>query len=459
MSKTSLIIKREYLTRVKKKSFIIMTILGPVLMAASIAIIFFLSKDHKENYKMLVVDDTTLMADRISYNIDDKIKAVPDDKHSTKSDSYTAAIIDFKTNEKYKEYDFLLWLPKNVIDTEQGVGKLVYRKAPGLEIEKEISIAVDKAREANLFLVHTQNDSLFKSKFRNLYHKIRTQVAITPVNADNFDDAGNEIDENDDFKIRTGIGLALAGTVFFFIFFFGTQVMRGVIEEKTNRIVEVIISSIKPFQLMLGKIVGVGLVGLTQFLIWLILGGVLISVTLSFFNINNNDISQMSTEVLAQNSGNIVEIDKNLAAILGAPWLNIILSFLFYFLAGYLLYSALFAAIGAAVDNETDSQQFQLPITAPLLLTFYVIIFSAFKNPDSEALYWLSMIPLTSPVAMLVRVAMGSAELWEVLVSMGLLVGTFILTTWIAGKVYRTGILMYGKKPSYKEIFKWIKHN
>lgn len=453
MSKTSLIIKREYLTRVKKKSFIIMTILGPVIMAAFMAIIIILSKDQKEDYKVLVVDDSMVLWEEMP-PMSDKIAWTRDDKNT-----YEQALKEFKSNEKYNKFDYLLWLPSNIVDTYNGVGKLVYRKTPSLEIEGKIKEAINLARESYILDKQSAGDSTFNTALKEAYNKARSLVTLTPLDIENIDEKGNKIDEKVDYKVGIGVGVAFAFITFFFIFFFGSQVMRGVIEEKTNRIVEVIVSSVKPFQLMLGKIVGVGLVGLTQFIIWGILGSILITIVTSFFGMDSNEIAQMSVEELSKESNFIEKQNEILGAIFAVPWLNIILCFIFYFLGGYLIYSALFAAIGAAVDNETDSQQFVTPIVAPLLLAFYIVMFSAFKNPDSEALYWLSMIPLTSPVAMLVRVAMGSVELWEVLVSMGLLVGTFILTTWIAGKVYRTGILMYGKKPSYKEIFKWIKHN
>ena len=453
MGKTSLIIKREYLTRVKKKSFIIMTVLGPVVMAAFMALIIILSKDQKESYKVLVVDDTMALLEEMP-PMSEKIAWTHDNKNT-----YEQALKEFKSNEKYEQYDYLLWLPSNIIDTYNGLGKLVYRKTPSIEIEGKIKDAVNLARESYILDKQSHGDSTFNSALKEAYNKARSLVTLTPLDITNIDEKGNKIDDKVDYKVGIGVGVGFSFITFFFIFFFGSQVMRGVIEEKTSRIVEVIVSSVKPFQLMLGKIVGVGLVGLTQFIIWGILGSILVTVVTSFFGMDSNEIAQMSVGELSKQSNFIAKQNEILGALFAVPWLNIIICFIFYFLGGYLIYSALFAAIGAAVDNETDSQQFVTPIVAPLLLAFYVVSFSAFKNPDSEALYWLSMIPLTSPVAMLVRVSMGTAELWEVLASMGLLVATFILTTWIAGKVYRTGILMYGKKPSYKEIFKWIKHN
>jgi len=238
--------------------------------------------------------------------------------------------------------------------------------------------------------------------------------------------------------------------IYIFIFMYGTMVMRGVIEEKTNRIIEVIISSIKPFQLMMGKIIGVAMVGLTQFILWIILTMILLSVAELFFmdansitnGLNNQEKSLMITE--------ITNLTNNINLI------QILFSFLFYFLAGYLLYSSLFAAVGSAVDAEADTQQFILPVTIPLILAF-ILIQPIMDNPDGNLSFWMSIIPFTSPIVMMVRLPFG-VPIWEILLSMFILIITFILTTWIAAKIYRVGILMYGKKATYKELLKWISY-
>jgi len=254
------------------------------------------------------------------------------------------------------------------------------------------------------------------------------------------------------------IGMFSGILIYMFIFLYGVQVMRGVIEEKTSRIIEVIISSVKPFQIMMGKIVGIGLVGLTQFIFWIVLTGILIIVMSIVVGVNLSPeaVSQMNSVQLNEAAGS--EINETLLAILNLPWLAIISSFLVYFLGGYFLYSALYAAIGAAVDSETDTQQFMIPVMLPLMLGLYVTQLSVFTNPAGSAMFWLSMIPFTSPIAMLVRIAMGNAEVWEVLLSITLLVLTFIGTTWIGARIYKTGILMYGKKVTYKDLFKWIRY-
>ncbi|MGB1041726.1 MAG: ABC transporter permease, partial [Flavobacteriales bacterium] len=232
----------------------------------------------------------------------------------------------------------------------------------------------------------------------------------------------------------------------------------GVIEEKTSRIIEIIISSIKPFQIMMGKIIGVGLVGLTQFLFWILLTVVLVVVFIPMLGIDVSPdaVSQMSsTEMMAASKS---ELNTSIAAIWNLPWFALISSFLIYFIGGYLLYSSLYAAIGAAVDNETDTQQFMFPVLLPLMLGFYITYMSVLTNPEGASMFWLSMIPFTSPIAMLVRISMESVELWEVLLSIGILILTFIGTTWLGAKIYRTGILMYGKKVTYKEMFKWLRY-
>ncbi|PID89319.1 MAG: ABC transporter permease [Bacteroidia bacterium] len=265
-------------------------------------------------------------------------------------------------------------------------------------------------------------------------------------------------------EIAMGIGFFAAFIIYFFIFMYGVQVMRGVIEEKSNRIVEVIISSVKPFQLMIGKIVGVAMVGLTQFLLWVILTIVLISVASSILlpGVDMDTLQQASS--VADLPQGMADMNKGqfdmLQSVLNTfdfGYIAVILAtFIFYFLGGYLLYSALFAAVGSAVDNETETQQFMLPITIPLIIALY-IGFAVAKNPESSLAIWSSIIPFTSPIVMLVRIPFG-VPIGELFLSMGLLVVTFLLITWIAAKIYRTGILMYGKKVSYKELWKWLRY-
>ena len=254
---------------------------------------------------------------------------------------------------------------------------------------------------------------------------------------------------NSHSEVSTGIGFLGGILIYMFIFMYGTMVMRGVIEEKTSRIVEVMISSLRPFQLMMGKIIGVALVGLTQFLLWIIFT-VALSALAELVLLNDTFLATSS----AENQSIIITQIKSFTS--GINLIQIFLSFLFYFIAGYLMYSSLFAAVGSAVDAEADTQQFILPVTLPLILSF-ILIQPIMDNPEGSLAFWLSIIPFTSPVIMMVRLPFG-VENWEIILSMTILVSTFIITTWLAGKIYRIGILMYGKKANIRELLKWIRY-
>jgi ABC-2 type transport system permease protein len=260
------------------------------------------------------------------------------------------------------------------------------------------------------------------------------------------------------------VGLAFGVIIYLFIFLYGVQVMRGVIEEKTSRIVEVIVCSVKPFQLMMGKIIGIALVGLTQFLIWVLLTGTLVVVFQYVFFSEFLDPGMVSDQIqAAQTMNQPDQVQQGLSltdsVIHRINWPLMIGLFLFYFLGGYLLYAALFAAVGAAVDSETETQQFMIPVTIPLTIA-YVFATTIAMNPESPMAYWMSIIPLFSPVVMLVRVAVGvgdgGIEYTDVLLSAVLLIAGFIGTTWVAARIYRVGILMYGKRTNYRELFKWL---
>ena len=273
-----------------------------------------------------------------------------------------------------------------------------------------------------------------------------------------MDENGNE--KETFTQVQFTLGIILAMLVYMFIIFFGGQVMQGVAEEKTNRIIEVIISSVKPFQLMMGKIIGVSLVALTQFVMWILLTGALYVGFSAFIGLSHPDVlSQgtiMSQEITSSDIMNNEGVQNILQIAQSIDFGTIIFSFLIFFILGYLLYATLYAAIGSLVDNNTDSQQFTLPITVPLIIaiisSFYIV-----NNPDSSLSVWFSMIPFTSPISMMVRIPFG-VPIWQIVLSVVLLAGTFVLMTWLAAKIYRTGILMYGKKLSYKEIFKWLKY-
>jgi ABC-2 type transport system permease protein len=264
-------------------------------------------------------------------------------------------------------------------------------------------------------------------------------------------------------KMDNVIKLAFGGfagyLLFMFIIIYGNMIMRSVIEEKTSRIIEVIISSVKPIQLMMGKIIGTSLAGITQFVIWIVLGGVLMTVVSIVFGINIAEMQTPQQEIMQQAAQSVEtnEIQNLISAIYHLPMTNLVIAFILFFIGGYLLYSALYAAIGAAVDNETDTQQFMLPILMPLILAVYVGVFTVIEDPHGTVSTIFSFIPLTSPVVMLMRIPFG-VPIWQQLLALGILIATFIVIVWFAAKIYRVGILMYGKKPSYKELYKWLRY-
>lgn len=437
MGKISLIIEREYLTRVKKKSFIIMTFLGPLLMAGIFIGAIFLSLAEEGTQKILVVDEVELFHNLPSSS-------------NVQFDYTIQSIEEVKKNFHQSDYNAILYIPFNIL--KGNTVMLFFKKQPGFGVLKY----VDSKLESKIEDIKLSLNKIDKAS----YLAIKTDLNITTIS---FKEQGKEEKSN---KEAGFVGLFFAILIYMFIFLYGVQVMRGVIEEKTSRIVEVIISSVKPFQLMLGKIIGVALVGLTQFLLWIMLTTGIIAIAQTFilkdkYNVEQISNMNMSTQLLkeTQQQNQQVKLDSNdvmeLVQRINFPYMLGL--FIFYFLGGYLLYSALFAAIGAASDSDSDTQQFMLPVTIPLIFAFVVAQMSI-QNPDGPAAVWFSIIPLTSPVVMMVRIATVpfDALLWDLILSMVLLVLGFLFTTWIAAKVYRTGILMYGKKVNYKEIWKWM---
>jgi len=439
MNKIWLIIQREYLTRVKKKSFIIMTILGPLLMAAVMILPIYLSQQSDKVYQLVVVDETGLFRDKIR------------ESRSLKFEYSDQPIASVRSLANQGPYDGVLYIMR------EGVTKV---NAP-IFFENQIGISnIEYIRsELQNILDEVQLMAEFGISKQELEtRKVKVDVGLIDNQTDSI---GNPLE----LSI-----LSMAGglIIYFFIFMFGAQVMRGVIEEKTNRIVEVIISSVRPFQLMMGKIIGVAMVGLTQFLLWIIFTTAIVGIVAVAFPESftpDNLVQQQFTapgaglvpgENLAINQDINPFIESLYSLLDRLPVVNILLSFIFYFLFGYLMYSALFAAIGSAVDNEADTQQFMLPVTVPMILA---IVMSSFimNNPQGPVAFWFSMIPLTSPITMMMRIPFGVPILEQIL-SMVILILTFLATTWLAAKIYRTGILMYGKKPTYKELWKWIRY-
>jgi len=438
MSTISLIIKREYLSRVRKKSFIVMTLLGPVLMAAIFVVpVLLASYNHDDIQHIRVIDESRLFSGKLTGS------------ETMLFDFDTITIQQAKASFNGEKYDALLYIPGNVLHNTNSI-MLFSAKQPNLNLVT----AIEKSLQQEIEDMKLQARGIDRS----MLTEIKTKVS---VNTRKLTEQGGE--EQSSAGLSTAVGMIGGVLVYMFIFLYGAQVMRGVIEEKTNRIVEVIISSVRPFQLMMGKIVGIALVGLTQFILWIVLTFTLSTVASTVFF--DKEVMKEQMMHRATPMGNAVdqqnmedfgngELSEIMSAVDSVNFPLLIGAFLFYFIGGYLLYGALFAAIGAAVDNETETQQFMLPITIPLILSF-IVAQTIIQNPNSPIGFWFSVIPFTSPVVMMVRLPFG-VPMWEMALSMGLLVAGFILTTWLAGRIYRTGILMYGKKTSWKELGKWL---
>ncbi|MFC2086622.1 ABC transporter permease [Bacteroidota bacterium] len=449
MNKISLIISREFFTRVRKRSFIVMSILGPLIFAAFLILpAWFANLEDKEEKLIAVVDSSHLFIDRL-----DETNYI---KFDYRNDIDPVAFKDFFFNSGYYA---ILFISPSVATYTRSI-KLFSDQSISLGVELHVENSIEKELERLKMEQFGIDDNILSS--------IRSDLKLEVIKI------SKKGDEQKGVKGIARITGYIGGfLIYFFIFFFGAQIMRGVLEEKTNRIVEVIISSVKPFQLMMGKIIGVGLVGLTQFFIWLALTLMITTAIQTAFFPELSKKTKSSDQVIEQDffssesvpvqhmenkmeNPDLEEIKSVLSAFESINFLFMLGVFLFYFLAGYLLYAAMFAAIGAAVDNETDTQQFMLPITIPLIFSIFVMI-NAIQNPGSQLSVWCSIIPFTSPIVMLARIPFGVRD-WELILSVVLLIATFIFMTWIAAKIYRTGILLYGKKPTYKELWKWLRY-
>jgi ABC-2 type transport system permease protein len=436
MNKILLIIKREFFAKVKNKSFIILTILSPILVVALGALIFYLSeKNSEEIRKVAYVDETNQLA-----------KAFMNSK-SLKYIDLTALGFNEAKAEAEKNYYGLIYIPK--IDSLNQLSKHIEfysHDAPGLTFLSSIENKLEK--QIRNLKIEQLNIDVAKIK------STETNVSLV---TENF---SGEKSSKIGSVLRMLAGGGFGYLIFMFIIIYGTSVMRSVIEEKTSRIIEIIISSIKPFQLMLGKILGNALAGMMQFIIWMIIGGFILFIVSIYFGPDTmnsskgipitSDVVQQVQEVSNNNIQLVLQEIKNL------PILTMFFSFLIYFFGGYLIYSSIYAAIGAAVDSETDTQQFMMPVLMPLIIAIYVG-FSIIENPHGPIAVGFSIFPLTSPIVMLMRIPFG-VPWWQIAVSMLLLIITFIGIVWFAARIYRIGILMYGKKPSYKEIYKWLKY-
>jgi ABC-2 type transport system permease protein len=384
----------------------------PLLILAMGGIIGLVAKDSNElsdKQVVKVIDESGLFAGKFKNQKNLEFK-------------YTKQSLDeVKAEAKKDENLSALQIPADY--TKRDAVKILSKKKPGITLTEKIETQMNTI---------AMNNGMIKNHIDTaLLHSIKSDISLNSIE---ITETG---DNKTDLGANIGVGIASAILIYLALFIYGAQVMRGVIEEKTSRIIEVIISSVKPFQLMLGKIIGVGLVGLTQFSAWIIL-------------------SIISTKILGHSlSSSPGGIMSSLAVLQTIPFGKVLGCFIFYFLAGYLLYSALFAAVGSAVDSETETQQFMFPITMPLLFTYLLSVSILFRAPDSPLAVWLSIIPFTSPVAMMLRMPFGVPD-WQLYLSMALLIIGFLFTTYVAARIYRVGILMYGKKASYKELVKWF---
>jgi ABC-2 type transport system permease protein len=433
-----LVIKREYLVRVKKRSFLIMTLLAPLLFVGFYATVIWVAIGSIDSKTVQVLDESGLFSREFK------------DTETLHFNYIEGSIDSAKIKFHDSEANALVFIPKNVIREPKSV-RIYAAKNVSMDLKSEIEKVIEKQIED------------IKLAEAGITHKILEDSRVN-VSSETIS-LSEDGEKTSSSGAATVIGGICAFLIYMSVFIYGTQVMRGITEEKTSRIVEVIISSVKPFDLMLGKIIGVALVGLTQFVLWITLTTALTSATSAILsNRIAKETPQVQQEMEKLQKGMPNQqmpggnVENPVAEVLGAVnSLNIPLilgCFLFYYLGGYLLYSALFGAVGAAVDNDADTQQFMLPITLPIIFSF---VFAQFvlRDPDGTLAFWTSIIPFTSPVIMMVRIPFG-VPAWEIALSMVLLVLGFMGTTWLAARIYRVGILMYGKKVSYKELAKWI---
>jgi ABC-2 type transport system permease protein len=439
MSKVGLVIKREYLTRVRNKTFLLSTFLLPVVLVLFIVGSAFLAAKSAEKHKRIaVINGPDFM------------------RNSLKSDSakvlfsFDATAND--SNFSSKGYDGIL-----ILNTDSNTRKFVLytKKTLGADSKEHIENKLDKAFENRLL----ENKGIKSAELDTISKITRANASI--INNELKDSKGSTTKVN--AALNNGIGFFCGILIYMTMFIFGAMVMRGVMEEKTNRIAEVIVSSVKPFQLMLGKIIGIGAVGLTQLLLWIILIFGIFSVAQLFLSPDTissqtQNLQQMQQAGTIPGGGGSAAMAKSMSEITGMiaslPLFKIITCFVFYFLGGYLFYSSLFAAIGSVINEDPqEAQSLMLPITMPIIFGF-IILSSNINTPDSPAMFWASMIPFTSPIVMMGRIA-NDVPWWQLGLSMSLLIAGFLFTTWMAGKIYRTGILMYGKKATWKEMFKW----
>jgi len=439
MNKILIILQREYLTRVRKRTFLLMTFLTPVLFAALFTIPMLLTAHLEQEKIVMVLDD--------SGKVQERIKSSSDKLIFSPAPAAVKSLQEAKKKMNEGKYYALVYIPALDWNAPKGV-QLYSEKGISVEVESSINRAVELAIEN------------YKMKLAGIEQKDLDKIK-TKLNIQTYTASGEKSSSGGLFLF----GLAGAMIIYFAIFLYGSQVMRGVVEEKTSRIIEVIISTVKPFQLMMGKILGVGLVGVTQFILWILLTAAMInfvipiamqSVTKQEVRVSNTPATDVNkqkqaidtaTEKVSKNDGFSTMINQiNIPAYISV--------FLVYFIFGYLMYASLFAAAASAVDNESEMQQFVMPITIPLILSIALSTLIT-REPDGIVAFWLSIFPLTSPIIMILRYPFG-VPAWQLALSMIMLVLGFLAMVWLASRIYRVGILMYGKKVNYSELAKWI---
>jgi ABC-2 type transport system permease protein len=429
--------QREFLNRVQKKSFLIATILIPLIFPAVIGVMVYIAMEQEKTSgpaSVMVLDDSGI----INLEKDSKFEFVALDGNLEQAKE------SFNVSSSFA----LLYIPAFELAKPEGL--ILYTKEnPSIRKVSDLENVIE-SRIEDLKLEHFNID-------KETIKQLKTSIDLKTIN---LKESGEEKDSNTGmFYI---LGFALGVLIYMFVLIYGMQIMLGVIEEKTSKIVEVIVSSVKPFQLMMGKILGIASVGLLQFTIWVVLISVLSSATLHFFGVNmpqqqamEQVMQQMDNPEAMEAAQENTKVMRLLQSVNEIPFTFIVFNFAFYFLGGYLLYGALFAAVGSAVDSQQEAQQFTLPITLPLIIAYFGLFMFILNDPNSTASFWFSIIPFTSPIAMVGRLGYDP-PLWQLLLSQVLLIGGFIFTTWIAGRIYRIGILMHGTKVNYKVLAKWF---
>jgi ABC-2 type transport system permease protein len=441
MKKIGLIIGREIKSKLYNKTFIIMTLLAPLLITGFLAFLIKMSQSEKTEQNVLVIDESGLFRDKLTGN--DYISL-----------SYSNAKLD-EAVEKFTEkgYSCVLWVSPNIVEGGAGATKLFYRKSPGFGFQTYIKDQMERIIYENKLRANNIDPAVISNSRQNV------KLMLEKV-----DDKG-KTEEQSNFGL---FGFIMGALMFIFILMYGMMVFRSVMEEKTNRIVEVIVSSVKPFQLMLGKIIGVAILGTIQFVIMGVITLVLTTALSALFLKDASSQLKVFEEqkALVEKKGTNVDLSKLekfddklelfdlMKKIEKIDFAEVFICFLLYFIGGYLFYSSIMAAIGSAVDSEADSQQFITPVMIPMMIGYFIST-KTILDPDSSTVFWGSIVPFTSPIVMMSRITSG-VPLWEILVSLTILFASFVLTTLLAGKIYRTGILMYGKKTSWREIGKWL---